>query len=157
MASTCVHASSRSESYCKLDAKCHVVISMWACIISNRIQCHWSIYFERVHQPRLHKTLLAYSEDPFSAATGKSHSKHQWKGRGGQGIMGKGGKGWGKEGRGKETLLSTLLKLSFFLSNLNNSFLNYSQLFSHYNPLCSQPWLYLWRTPYLLWPNICAF
>jgi len=54
-------------------------------------------------------------------------------------------------------LLSTLLKLSFFLSNLNNSFLNYSQLFSHYNPLCSQPWLYLWRTPYLLWPNICAF
>ena len=31
-----------------------------------------------------------------------------------------------------------------------------TQLFTRHLPLCSKPWLHLWRTSYFRWPNYCS-
>jgi len=51
--------------------------------------------------------------------------------------------------------LSTLLKLNFFLLDLNNNSVKYRTALS-LQP-CSQPWFYFRRTPYLLGSNHCTF
>ena len=52
-------------------------------------------------------------------------------------------------------LLLTPLRLNCCSSDSKPTCQN-TQLFTRHLPLCSKPWLHLWRTSYFHWPNYCS-